>query len=255
MHAVLVASLAFSGDGRRLVTGGGDGMARLWDVARLHEAAALSDQSGPSGLAERGRLWAAAAVAGLAAHNGPVDSVAFSPDGTTLATGSTEDAVRLWLAPPLPATLREPARAAAVPPPVETINVGVFALEMFGTAQATLANEGNVNRVNVSAVDGTNWHARLSQGRDDLQEGATYTVRFRAKGDAARVIALSGQTDEPDWHDIGLNQEVRLTQEWQNYEYQFRPRNLGASNVIRFLLGDRMGTVWIADFSLTTGAK
>jgi WD40 repeat protein len=255
MHPVLIASLAFSLDGRRLVTGGGDGMARIWDVARLHEATALSADNGPSGLAAREGLWAAASVATLAAHDGPIDSVAFSPDGNTLATASTDDVVRLWLAPPLPAAPRSPAVARDVPPPVETINARVFSLEMFGTAQATLVAEGASHRVTVTAVDGTDWHARLSQGRGDLQENTTYTIRFRAKGDAPRSISVVGQIDEPDWHEIGLKQEVRLSQEWQKYECKFQTTSLSTTNVIHFWLGSTTGTVWITDFTLTKRMK
>jgi len=49
-----------------------DGTARLWDVATRQT------------------------IATLAGHAGPVNSVAFSPDGHTLATGSADDTARLW---------------------------------------------------------------------------------------------------------------------------------------------------------------
>ena len=53
-------------------------------------------------------------------------------------------------------------------------------------------SEGNVQRVDVTAVDGTDWHAQLCQVFDDLQEGETYTIRFRAKADAPRRMKLCG---------------------------------------------------------------
>jgi len=90
---------------------------------------------------------------------------------------------------------------------------------------------------------------------DDLQEGATYTVRFRAKADVPRPIVVYGEIGEPDWKNIGLNQVVPLTEEWQTYQYEFQAKNLAAQNTIQFRLGDRTGTVWIADFTLTKGAK
>ena len=124
-------------------------------------------------------------------------------------------------------------------------------LELSGTAQATLAVEGNVCRIAVAAVDGTNWHARITRIFDDPQAGVTYTVRFRAKADAPRRIFLSGSIDEPDWHGIGLGQDVPLTEAWQDYQYEFQAKDLAAENTIQFSVGDQTGTVWIADFTLT----
>jgi WD40 repeat protein/serine/threonine protein kinase len=227
-HSSNICSVVFSPDGRRLATGGGDRTLKLWDVAPLQEVASLTD------------------------HDGPVNCVAFSHDGNTLVTTSADGTVRLWQAPPLPAAPRAPAGTPLVPP-VETIRL--FALEQHGTAKAKRSVEGNAQRVDVTAVDGTAWHAQLVLGFDDLQEGATYTIRFRAKADAARSITLAGIIGEHDFHRIGLDEVVSLTPNWKDYRYEFRAKDLAAGNMIQFHLGDRTGTVWVSDFSLTKGAK
>jgi hypothetical protein len=236
-----------------LATAGGDGIAILWDVATLHEAAAFPAEDGPGGPAAREGLWAAAWVATLTGHDGPVTAVAFAPDGNTLATGSSDDTVRLWHAPPLTAESHKPAAPSGAQPPVETIRL--VSLELFDAAQATLTVEGNVHRVDVTAVDGTNWHARLSQVIEHLQEGATYTIRFRAKADAPRPIMLHGQIGEPDWHGIGLSEVESLTQKFRDYEFKFQAKDLSATNLLQFILGDQTGTVWIADLTVTQSAK
>ena len=73
-----VDSVAFSPDGKRVVTGSGDNTARVWDL------------SGPT---------PAATV--LEGHRGPVNSVAFSPDGKRVVTGSGDNTARVWNTPPL----------------------------------------------------------------------------------------------------------------------------------------------------------
>src|SRR5262245_23610201 len=59
-----VACVAFSPDGRRVLAGGGDKLARLWDAGT------------------------GAALRTFGGHRTPVWSVAFSPDGSRVLTGS-----------------------------------------------------------------------------------------------------------------------------------------------------------------------
>ncbi|NJN16422.1 MAG: hypothetical protein HC822_09190 [Oscillochloris sp.] len=72
-------AVAFSPDGAQIATGGGDYLARIWDLAEL-----LADP---------------AAAEPLLTLDGPIDTItdlAFSPDGTTLAAASLDLRVFLW---------------------------------------------------------------------------------------------------------------------------------------------------------------
>jgi len=71
-HTDRVHAVAFSPDGRTLVSGSYDGTARLWDVATHRQIGAP-----------------------LNGH-GEVYSVAFSPHSKVVATGADDGMVRLW---------------------------------------------------------------------------------------------------------------------------------------------------------------
>lgn len=67
--------IAFSPDGRRMVSGAEDGTARIWDVASGRQ---IGEQMWVGG--EGGGVWA----------------VAFSPDGAAVVTGDSGGSLRLW---------------------------------------------------------------------------------------------------------------------------------------------------------------
>lgn len=70
-HRQALTVLAFSSDGRRLLSGGQDHTARLWEIDGRQELHAFQ-------------------VAGS------VTGIAFSPDGSRIATASTDESVRIW---------------------------------------------------------------------------------------------------------------------------------------------------------------
>src|SRR5712692_7744310 len=113
-HTDSVDSVAFSPDGRYVLTGSADGIARLWETASGKPLASYQGHTGsvnsvacsPDGRCvltgsndRTARLWETASGKPLATyqgHTGLVRSVAFSPDGRCVLTGSADSTARLW---------------------------------------------------------------------------------------------------------------------------------------------------------------
>jgi len=113
-HAVYVKAVAFSSDGRHVLTGSQDWTVKMWDVENgallrtfdAHKSqvdAVTFSQDGTkvlSGSLDKTlKLWDAATgqlLRTLEGHTGGVNSVAFSFEGSLVLSGSSDNTIKLW---------------------------------------------------------------------------------------------------------------------------------------------------------------
>jgi hypothetical protein len=152
-HTDSVRAVAFSPDGKRVLTGSLDNTAKLWDAAIGAAVATLEGHTGPvtavafspdgkrvlTGSEDTtARLWDAAtgaAVATLTGHQSLVIAVAFSPDGKRVLTCSYDSTARLWDAATGPRSRRSRNRQAMSAPSASHPTASAFSPALETTRQ------------------------------------------------------------------------------------------------------------------------
>lgn len=122
-----------------------------------------------------------------------------------------------------------------------------------GGAQSLLRRDGTTLRLDIGPTDGVSAHVKFFQRGINLQEGHAYTLRFRARADALRDMGVEACLDQPDYHNVGLKRVAPLLPEWQGFSETFVATHVLANDtdVPRFMVGDKAGTIWLADVSVT----
>lgn len=162
-----------------------------------------------------------------------------------------------------------PPPRSQTPPPVESAttaaaavnlltpvtNAAAWRLQQREMTKATLSVEENALKVVVTQVgpnDGLVQVFHILSGTQ-VQEGARYTLRFRAKADAdARPLRVMAQSMEP-FHTIGLNRTFTLGTDYKDFTHTFTAQKVNPkrNKVPAFVVGAKTGTIWIADVALT----
>jgi WD40 repeat protein len=211
VHPGDIASLAFSSDGSRLVTGGSDKLARVWNSRTGRRLLELDGHAGrvldvafsPLGTEVAtastdgtARIWDAETgelVAPLFGHTDAVRTVEFAPDGLSVVTSSDDGTARTWAL--------NGRRLATFAGHSARLGDAVFSRD--GTLVATVAEDGTV-RLWDTGIRPDLAEADTDPPTDPATEASNGDVTASADGSKVTLTRANGETHELDGHRLAV---------------------------------------------------
>ncbi len=110
-------------------------------------------------------------------------------------------------------------------------------------------------RLEIGAVDGTEWHLQFGQAGLKVKKGQFYTVSFRARTEGPKKISVGvSQAHEP-WQNLGLTSTVALYPQDADCYYGFTATADDENARISFSVGGAAGVIYLGNLGLRTGGQ
>lgn len=135
-----------------------------------------------------------------------------------------------------------------------TGEIAAWTFEQFESGKGSIeaAKENDAITLTVAQAGTENWHVQVYQSGLSLEEGAQYKVTFAIKSDSGdAVVYLQASINEEDWHGVGLQEEISVSEKFTNHEFTFVASDVvRGNNRIGFAIGDQAAKITLRDVRL-----
>lgn len=110
-------------------------------------------------------------------------------------------------------------------------------------------------RLDVKAVDGTDWHLQFGRPGLALTKGKFYTLQLKARADQPRKLGVGVSMAHAPWGNLGLTRSVELKPEWTTVRLGFVAGADDANARVQLTVGGAASAVELTEVSLRPGGR